>query len=63
MAYASFECIIAIVLTHVLFALWLGFNSKFMCFLGFFNNLILHAQGLYLWQFKKSIKAKIIGYF
>lgn len=51
MAYASFEYIIAIVLTHVLFALWLGFNSKFMCFLGFSNNLILHAQGLYFWKF------------
>lgn len=40
-----------------------GFNSKFMRFLGFSNNLILHAQGVYFWEFKKSIKTKIISYF
>ena len=51
MAYASFECIIAIVLIWMLFALWLGFNSKFMRFLGFSSNLVLHAQGLYFWEF------------
>lgn len=51
MAYVSFEYIIVIVLTHVLFALWLGFNSKFMHFLEFSKSLILHARGLYFWEF------------
>lgn len=51
MAYASFEYIIPIILTHVLFALWLGFNSKFMCFLGLSNNLTPQAQRLYFWEF------------
>lgn len=51
MANFSFEYIIVIVITHVLFALWLGFNSKFIYFPGFSKHLIPHAQGLYFWEF------------
>lgn len=58
MANLSFEYIIVIALTHVLFALWLGFNSKFIYFLGFSTHLIPHAQGLYFWEFKILLKPK-----
>lgn len=47
MAYASFEYIIAIIPTHVLFALWLGFNSKFMCFLDFLTILLPRLKGYF----------------
>lgn len=51
MANFSFEYIIVIVITHVLFALWLGFNSKFIYFPRFSKHLIPHAQGQYFWEF------------